>query len=740
MFHQKVAEVPNEITVVRPYDEKNSIASSDITVFVSAKDGNDANSGRIDAPLATIEAAIDRISYRGGGRIFLREGTYEVKKTIEIGEALSGMPNAPTYIGAYNGETVTFTAALNVDVSRAVSLNAAVANGTVTSEMLSRINCFDRNNATKVYVLDMFALGYNKEDLGSVGTKLYMNGETYTVARYPNVGAEDQANGIHNGNIKTYGIGGNNDVLKVGKVTNAGSSLYVDYQNAEGGWVICFDETLYRDRLLSYKLGASDHLYTYGAVYEEWWRESREILLDKEKMTMTSTENCAWGAKENTTSDLYFYNVPEELDAVGEYFIDRETGILYFVPEHQPSASDELLIASKNTKLFSVQGAHDVIIDRLTVTKTLGQGIYVYESKNIIVQNCTGTQTGGESVCMANSPYSGILNCTFRDVSSTALTLSCTNEGLTRPSYNFVQNNYINGNASIGGMNFVFSHNYIDRNYIRAAGYDAFIEYNEFNMGSQTSYDNGPVYASGMGGKMSLHVRYNSFHDLNFSNYGIYFDDLCTGNYAYGNIVEYAAEKTGNTRGMTIHGGAMNVSFNNIFINAKTAVMPQINYVPKTLNGKGTGGGVFGYRWPNVIPSSAETFKEFDKDVIAKRYPMHTQWIEWVIKDAEDIIHREGYDYDSLMETDEPEEIWLRSMLYNVISRNVAIGCETTVTDVYTLEYGICENNRAYGTLESVGLTKGEDGKFALDPSSDIFTDIPGFQMIPFEKIGILAD
>ena len=74
------------------------------------------------------------------------------------------------------------------------------------------------------------------------------------------------------------------------------------------------------------------------------------------------------------------------------------------------------------------------------------------------------------------------------------------------------------------------------------------------------------------------------------------------------------------------------------------------------------------------------------------------------------------------------------------MNSNIMIGCQTEVSKVYTLETAMYEKNKSYGTMESVGLTKGEDGKFKLASDSSIFTDVQGFKMIPFEKIGLLAD
>ena len=66
------------------------------------QDGSDNSAGTIDAPLASIQAAVDQAS--AGDTIYLREGTYTPTENIQIKK--SGTSSAPYTISNYEGESV----------------------------------------------------------------------------------------------------------------------------------------------------------------------------------------------------------------------------------------------------------------------------------------------------------------------------------------------------------------------------------------------------------------------------------------------------------------------------------------------------------------------------------------------------------------------------------------------------------------------------------------------------------
>ena len=62
-------------------------------VYVDANKGSDSAAGTIDAPLKTIQAAVDKVGTAGGGSVFLRAGVFFLSQTVTISH--SGVTIAP---------------------------------------------------------------------------------------------------------------------------------------------------------------------------------------------------------------------------------------------------------------------------------------------------------------------------------------------------------------------------------------------------------------------------------------------------------------------------------------------------------------------------------------------------------------------------------------------------------------------------------------------------------------------
>ena len=574
IFRQKVAELPEEINVIAPYHTE----VSDNAVFV-AKDGKDTNAGTFKSPLATLDAALARIEGKGG-QIYLREGSYTLTSPAAITAAMSGTDDVPTYIAACKGEKVILTAGIPLDATKACKVTDAVKVGTVSPSMLERLNCFDAHNADDIYVIDMFGLGYTAEDLGTVSSSgapaLYINGTSYHMARYPNAGQNDDANGIRVGEILTYGK--DDEVVRVGQVSQYASSLLNDHKDDEPCWSITFDSALYRDRILAYKpYPENDPIWTHAEVYEEWWADTCAVTLEKDEQgrnVMVSQHNCSWGARKSNGTRIFFYNMPEELDEPTEYYIDRTTGLLYFKPESPIKDSDEIILTAKRVTLMEINKATNIVIDGIGFSKTVASGVSMTNCDYVMFQNCAFDNMGGDAITAKDSHYSGVINSEFvnRGINSTTVRLEADSEGLRKDTFYFVQNCRLDhAPLRLGGQRSIVSHNYFDACGISTVcTMENIIEYNEFYRGQQGAKDGGPIYNSGFGPKRGLHVRYNYFHDIDFTMHGIYFDDLSAGNYAYGNIVAYADTYRGDCA--TVHNGSMNVLYNNIFIHGGNGI------------------------------------------------------------------------------------------------------------------------------------------------------------------------
>ncbi len=751
VFLQKMQGLPDEITVIDPVTP-DDIPDSAKNVYYVAQDGDDANGGTIDAPFATLEAALAEVAYTGGGTIYIRGGYYELEKTVTVGASHSGSLLAPLYISAYQGETVIFTSAKKIESSALKTVDEAVASNLIDAKMKTRLNTFSAENSKNVYVTYLDPSIY---DYGTpASTQLYINGALSHTARYPDKGAEDAANGISNGRIKftDKGIAGvdqnEEDVLKVGMVTTSASSLYDAHKHETGGWKIVFDNCLYKDHLLAYDKDVE--LYTYAAVYEEWHRAHYKLTLavdEQGRNTMESDTYCQWGCMEKSGNNLYFYNAIEDLDANGEFYIDHKTGMIYIYSDTSLDGA-EILLSASATKLLDISGASNVVVNGLTFTKTMDNALTVRNSsERVIIQNCTFSDIKGSGVNLSGK-YCGILNSDFSNTTNNMVTVSGATNVL-ESSYNFIQNNHFHHPneimqqaISLTGVGAVVSHNLFDDTVIYyGAAIETILEYNEFNRGSQITYDSGPVYISGASAKRANHIRYNYIHDLNVSRYGIYLDDLSSGNFVYGNIVHYAKENSGGGKCVNLHNGIMNVVYNNIGMNADSGgILNNTNYYVKSIDGASTKGGSLAYRWEGL----SETYFRYkvEREVYEPRFPIHV-WHNDLMEQhlserALNPAWSDTADKDSQLDK---LEIFLRSPSFNVYLDNVMINCGSNGYSLADpLKNRKDERNLYFKTVEEAGFVDYDGYNFNLRPDSAVFAQNPNFTEIPFDRMGRTVD
>ncbi|MEN8155857.1 MAG: hypothetical protein ABFS10_02820, partial [Bacteroidota bacterium] len=90
-----------------------------VEIYVSPN-GNDNNSGTIDSPLVTAEAARDRARETGPGKartIYFREGIYRFSKPLELGEKDTGEKGKPVVYTAYENEKVIFSGSRKLELN-----------------------------------------------------------------------------------------------------------------------------------------------------------------------------------------------------------------------------------------------------------------------------------------------------------------------------------------------------------------------------------------------------------------------------------------------------------------------------------------------------------------------------------------------------------------------------------------------------------------------------------------------
>ncbi len=753
VFKQKVSQLPKEVSVIESKLPQSYAGSIKLEYYV-ATNGNDENAGTVDAPFATVQRALEAVAYEGGGVIWIRGGTYSISDPISLNAAHSGTVASPLFISAYPGEQVTFTAAKQIDAGALQTIDQAIASGTIDASVKNRLNTFVADNHKHVYVIKLDPQSYVFDTTGR--SSIFVGESEFHTARFPNAGQNDSANGIEDGrvNFSNTADGTNNDIKKVGHVSTTTSGLYKDHNSEVGGWELYYENAPYASRIDRYDL-SDTQLYTYAAVYQEWHRAHYALTLLTDSTNgrpyMQSATNCVWGAMESAGNNMYFYNIIEELDAAQEYYLDTGRALLYIWSETAISADTEILYNASSVKLVQIDSASNVVINGIAFTKTKGVAVSAVRCRNVIVQDCHISYATGGGVSITEGVQCGVLGCEINNTAENVVSGS-TNE--MKSTHNFVQNCYIHGETesmepslSVGGFGDIISHNrFYEVGVYFGSAYECVVEYNEFDKDGQYTHDGGPIYLASPTGKRNNHIRYNLCHNLNVSRYGIYLDDLSSGNYVYGNIIEYAEENSGSGKCVNIHGGNMNVVYNNIGLRAGMAgFKDDTNYYVQKIDGQSTNAGGFSNRWESMSSGLANTYSSlvsrWGLEAFRGRFPLYEWYVSKVVQHVEERSERDNWNpYDKFSGVDDLE-LFLREPSFNVYVNNVMYACAKGWI-VYTvgMKTALFENNLQYDDGKDIGFTDPATDNYTFKADSVIYQLIPDFEEISFDRIGLLDD
>ncbi len=779
-FERAVSELPEELAVVQPLSSSAFPNSVKNTFYVSPE-GNDLGRGTLADPYATLARALDAARALGGAQIVLRGGTHVIDETAVISSLHSGRSDAPLYITAAEGEDVVLTSA---DVVRGSDFTRVS-----DASVIARLNTFTANNAQNVYVADLAALGITEYAQPTVdGEPLLTRGNTtLTLARYPN--ASDDLNAS-----RTPLYTAASDILKQCKTTNNTSSNYAQYNSASDGWKLAITAA-YKSRAAKWQ---SENVWLFGALYEEWHRTYYPVTVATEgsQLTLSSSVNCEWGLKYKSTNDGYFFNILEELDADGEWYLDTDSGKLYVYSSKGISAAETFSCVFGEHPLLRIDEASNVVLNGIHFDRSLASAIIADECEYLLVQNCDFSNIRATAVDVQNARNCGVIGSSFRHISTAMITLAGRADEIDMlPDHNFIQNcsftdPVVQQALTFSGRASLLSHNYFEYMMISIGGlYDSVIEYNEFVGGSQTISDSGPIYSGGIGTK-NAHIRYNYLHDLSHSTYGIYLDDLSAATYVYSNVIAYKEGVNG--RCVNIHGGVMNVVYGNLCVAAGTAIgANNPNYYAPSFvkNGQqtsvvptltSTGGvltttnsnwsvGALDYRWTAFLTRcvNAHAAREGMDSSFRDRFENEALYLDLLTlhnshrfedKDFEGTkkvwswTQNSGtkypwgdcslYEFLTMKEHKSDLELFLRSPVYTLIESNVFLGCtsEFAIVTEWAIMTLSANNNYSLTGTSSSAYQNAMSGNLAAITDASVWQSLaPGFKTINDERLGMLT-
>ena len=569
--------------------------SAQYTITVSTS-GDDAANG-VSAAVRTLNRALELYSEYDGSLpvvINIEPGTYELfGDYVGFTGSHSGTETLPVTIRATQQDGVIITGAKTLDVSDMNVIDA-------TDPLYSRFKSSARSNIYKVQlndfgILDTGVFGnvrytspfvsvadgvtvdvYNGKQIGfkDIPTlpEVSFNGFPLTLARFPNVGTGPESSEF---SFDSSAI--------IESVIQSGSGLTFTSPGATMGIFrypsgVCYGVDYSGISAWADRVGADKDIYVHG-----FWRfdsndevykidsinfSTREITVRSSDSIygIAGTTSCtSFVAADPSPRRWFAINIPEELDAAGEYYISRTLDInggqdvLYFIPPVGITAGTKVLVSSSRlaggvtwadgtseydasrsiqtkhptnmrdtiSSLFKLYKADNIIIDGLIFDTCSGSAIEINQCKNVQVKNCKIKNMRKNGIVVLDGESVTIDNCDIRDIGLKGVILTGGNRQTFEDARNTVRNCKIRSFGRLSSSNGAAIQlsgcgNNIQRNLIADgngkgldySGNNHVIEFNNFSNLNFYNDDMGAVYKYADPSHAGTQIRSNFFNNI----------------------------------------------------------------------------------------------------------------------------------------------------------------------------------------------------------------------------------
>ncbi|MEI7728370.1 MAG: LamG-like jellyroll fold domain-containing protein [Verrucomicrobiota bacterium] len=524
-----------------------------------APDGNDAYRGQATKPVATLNRAQAlvrelRRTVTGPVAVIFKNGEYQLHEGLKLTAEDSGAPTAPVvWKAAESGKVVLYG-------GMRLKGFAPVADASV----VARLDPKARGN---VMVCDLKQLGLT--DYGRLAVRgysqppspptveLFVNGEPQTLARWPNDGFVDAGKLIEPGN-KTNGTPSVFEYL---------DDRHARWTNAEDAWLFGYWRYLWADATL--KIGKLDTASKRITSAQPYWMSHNGM-------------DTKQGIK------YYAFNLLEELDRPGEWYLDRSQGLLYLWPTGDPSRQTIELGVLSSPFMTLTKTAH-VRFEGLVCDLGRFDGIQISGGENVQLVGCVVRRMAGSGITISGGTRHTLLGCDIHHLGRAATTLKGGNRATLERADFLIENCHLHHFGRIDrtytpaiqaeGVGMRFAHNLMHdcpSSAIRVDGNDVLMEYNDVHSVLRESDDQGGMETFGNPSFRGLVFRYNRFENVGNGSTmvngqsAIRFDDVISGMLVYGNL--FIRSANGHFGALQINGGRDDIMDNNLFVDCKLGI------------------------------------------------------------------------------------------------------------------------------------------------------------------------
>jgi len=519
--------------------------------------------GSADNPFPTLPHARDAIRALkasaslppGGVDVVVRGGEYRLTDSLAFTPPDSGTAEAPITYRVAEGDNVRLCGGVNITDWRPVT----------APEILERLPDEARGHVLQADLAAHGVTDFGGPLYGSAshtsdpGLELFFRDDRMTVARYPNEGFLHIAALAVEDGYHVRGTPGS----RTGRFRVDGEAERLRRWAAEPGAML------------------------HGYWFWDWADQRLAVQqIDPEtgEITLDQTNPHHYGYRVGHW--FYAFNLLCELDQPGEWYLDRQKGILYFWPPEPMQRGSDVTVSVLRDPVTFADACH-ITLQGFTIESARGTAVQVTGGEAIRIAGCTIRNVGGDAVRVTGGARHAVCDCDIHHTGDGGIHLDGGDRHRLAPAGHEAVNNHVHHisrwnplykvGIQLKGCGNRAAHNRLhDLPHIAIGftGNDQTVEFNEIYQAVTGANDAGAIYTSGQHPEdwsMRGHrVRFNYLHHLfGFAGEGcsgIYLDDMFSGTEIHGNVLWRVA------LGFLLGGGRDIVSTNNVFIDCPRAI------------------------------------------------------------------------------------------------------------------------------------------------------------------------
>jgi len=543
-------------------------------VFCVAPNGKAENPGTVDQPFGSLTQAQDairklkadgRFPVKGYVNVVVRGGIYPVTETLVLESQDSGTKDTSIIYSTIGNETPIFTGGVAATNFKKVD----------DPNILKRLPEESRDKVLVTTIADNVQFppaaprGYGKNGLGAAPqVELFINDKPQQIARYPNAprpGATDALKESERSFVKTGKV--HRGFFEKEDVDQPGIFEYADPRHER--WTEAKDAMLF---------GYWGHLWAITSCRVE--------KIDPQTKQVVLATNNPYGHRENMP--YYAFNLLEEIDAPGEWYLDRENNKLYvYPPENVDVNTAKVRLSCFPKEFVTAKDVSHVTLLGLNFEEGTGTAIRVEGGENFNTIGCSIKRVGNWGIGISGQNHR-VHSCDFVSLGGGGIELNGGDVRTLTPGNNLIENTFVQDFSRIdrcyapavgisGVGNAIRYSLFCDSpgHAIRVGGMEQLIEFNEVHSIVYESDDQSGIDIWGNPFIRGMVFRYNYWHHIGSGRdvagqAGIRLDDMISSVLMHGNV--FFRSSGGHFGGIQIHGGKDNISDGNVMIDCKYAM------------------------------------------------------------------------------------------------------------------------------------------------------------------------